>query len=108
MKTLVYTILGSRDTSTKTLVLDENYDTYRPKKGLAHHFLILVVKHSQLYRIAMLVYETMLSSNPLDGENREQFRKFLPGEYRDCDIVDIEQLDCVMIIEPLEIQNNAT
>jgi len=114
MKAMIYTVLGSGDPLPKTMALDEDYDTYRPKKGVAYHFLILATRGRFLYRIAMLVYETMLPRdclfNPMEGQNKEQFRQFLPDEYRDrdCAIVDIQQIDSVVIVEPLEIQTNAT
>ena len=116
MKTLTYMVLGSGDPLPKTMALDEDYDTYRPKKGIAYHFLITIVdcENKWLWKIAMLVYETMLPRdclfNPMESKNREQFRQFLPDEYRDrdCAIVDIQHIDSVVIIEPLEIQANVT
>ena len=104
MKTLTYMVLGSGDQLPKTMTLDED--------GVAYHFLILATRGGFLYRIAMLVYETMLPRdclfNPMEGQNKEQFQQFLPDKYKDCDIVDIKNLDSVVIIEPLEIRANAT
>ena len=112
MKTITYMVLGSGDPLPKTMALDEDYDTYRPKKGVAYHFLILAVRRNSLYRVAMLIYETMLPRecllHPAESQNRILFRRFLPEHYQDCDIVDIKQLDSVVIIEPLEITTDAT
>jgi len=114
MKAIIYTVLGSGDEAIRTMALDEDYDTYRPHKGVAYHFLITIVDREKywLRKIAMLIYETMLPRdcrfNPMEGQNKEQFRQFLPDEYRDDAIVDIEQIDSVVIVEPLEIQTNAT